>query len=124
MAILLNSRGYLHAQKLIKEGKSVEHGKQWNWNEHRATLDEQDKFIETHYVQEYGQWFLGIDTNQEPESMRYYVFPYGDLKIVHRNALVSIEKEAGAQGHNDIADAARKLREMVDSEKPDATGSY
>lgn len=110
MAIKLNIEGLKNAQKLIQEGE-VEH--MGTWQEYQATQDEINHFLNTHTTQEYGLWFLGIDTNVENNDRHHYVFPYGDLKLVQKSGLEASIKEAKAQGHNEIVDAAKKLLDTI-----------
>jgi hypothetical protein len=116
MAIKLNRVAVDHAKKLIEVGE-VEYEKKWNWKEHQATEDEKNKFLNTHDISEYGQWFLGIDDAVERGAKQSFLFPYGDLKIVHRNALVVAEEEARKHGYNDIARVALTLLAQIDAKK-------
>ena len=109
MAIVLNKRGLAFAEYLVTfdeiEPTSCD------WKAHKATMDEVDKFLNTHYMSEYGQWFLSIDTDYPSDAKEHYLYPHGDLKIVHRSAVEAVEKEA--QNH-EIKDAARKLLHLID----------
>ncbi|HVW99823.1 MAG TPA: hypothetical protein VHA52_05250 [Candidatus Babeliaceae bacterium] len=117
MAIKLNEEALSYAEKLIDGKLEVEHGKKWNWQEHRPTPDESAKFLNTHYLRtEYGLWFLGIDTEKPDTSKEHYVYPYGDLKIVHREALVAARDKANKDGHHEIARAAEKLLKLIDAQ--------
>lgn len=109
MAILLNRRGLAYAEYLITFDEiETTPG---NWNDHKPTVDEVDKFLNTHYTSEYGQWFLGINTDYPRDTKEHYLYPHGDLKIVHRSAIEQVEKEAQT---NEIKEAARKLLQLVD----------
>jgi hypothetical protein len=112
MAIRLHEAGFEHAKELIKGGLEVER-RTCDWQKHKPTQDEVAKFLETHYLQEYGLWFLGIDTDAPENDKNRYIFPYGDLKIVHKDALIKAEEEAARQGHEEIQQAAIKLIEMI-----------
>ena len=112
MAIKLNESAVENAKKLIKAGE-VEHGIKWNWQEHQATTDESDKFLNTHTVKEYGLWFLGIDTTVPDNDKDRYLFPYGDLKIVHKNALIEAKKQVTKNGYKPIEEAIDTLLAMI-----------
>ncbi|GAB4455127.1 MAG: hypothetical protein OHK0036_18830 [Bacteroidia bacterium] len=109
MAILLNKRGLAYAQYQI-DFDEVE-SNPCDWKDHKPTQDEVDKFLNTHYMSEYGQWFLGINTDYPRETKEHYIYPHGDLKIVHRSAVELVEKEAQT---NEIKEAARKLLQIID----------
>ena len=115
MPIKLNQRAFEHAKKLIAADE-VEQGN-GNWSEHQATRDEIDKFINTHSMQEYALWFLGDNTDIDGESIQRYEFPYGDLKIVHRAAVVVIKDEASKKQHQEVAKAADQLLQLIDQKK-------
>ena len=115
MAIIYNKAGFEHAKKLIKEGEV-----EWldaNWNEERPTPDEVNHFINTHYIKEYGLWFLAINDQYPDTTKEYYDYPYGDLKEVQLCALVDSMAKAEKNGHSEVANAAKKLIEMVNKLK-------
>lgn len=47
---------------------------------------------------EYGQWYLGIDTEMGEETKGHYKFPYGDFRKVHRCGVISAESRAAQNG--------------------------
>lgn len=113
MALKLNEKAYAYAQQLIKGGLEVE-TKDGNWQAHQATPDEVNKFVETHDIKEYAQWFLAIDPEiNDVNNLARYQLPFGDLKIVHKSALVEAQKKAAQQGAKDVEEAAKKLVQMV-----------
>jgi len=113
MAIKLNQSGVEYAQERIRVGE-VDHLKA-PWSEHRATEDEKDKYLQTHYIEEYGQWFLGENTDYiDGGGQERYAYPHGDLGLVHISALRVAEQKARENGHTEIADAARQLLEFAE----------
>ena len=112
MAIKLNQEGLKWAQNRIKKGEVDSFP--GSWKAHKASKDETDKYLETHDIHEYGQWFLGLNTEVPENSKQHYVFPHGDLKMVHTDALEEDIKAAQAQGIKEVADAAQRLLDMVD----------
>jgi len=115
MAIKFNTMAYDNAKKLI-QGKLEVAKHHSNWAEDKPTPDEVSKYLNTHdIVQNYGLWFLGLNMDIPKDAKEHYVYPTGDLKIVHRSALVESEKQAKQKGHTEIAQAARKLIDLIDS---------
>lgn len=112
MAITLNASAIEHAKKLIQAGE-VESLSD-DWNEQKPTPTEVDNFIRTHFMKEYGLWFLGRNSDIKDTNKEHYVYPYGDLKEVQRCALVDSIKQAEKRGHKDIVQAAKELLAIVD----------
>lgn len=118
MAIKLHHKGFAHAQMLIK-AHEVEHNEddtRWQ-SEDAPTADEIARYLNTHTVEEFGQWFLGVNTDMPKESKDHYVFPHGDFSEVHACAVIEAEKKARSQNLAEIADAAKKLLDMINAQK-------
>jgi hypothetical protein len=113
MAIKLHQAGYDHAVKLITGKLEVEsdHG---NWEEVKPTRDEVVRYLDTHSLKEYSLWFLGVDTSKNDNDPARYVYPYGDLKVVHESALIVAEQEAINKNLDDIEQAAGELLDMIE----------
>jgi hypothetical protein len=116
MAMKLNEAAYKHAVAIIQNGLEVEHDSK-NWDDVKATSDEEVRFLNSHNMEEYGSWFLGIDTDADPKNRNKYRYPFGDFSVLHRSALIAAEKEAGKHHHHDIKMAVQKLLAMIDGKK-------
>ena len=108
MAIKLNIPGFEHAESMIKKGVEVEHTSN-NWEDVKPTVEEELHYIETHSLDEYGQWFLGINTDAPEDKRSKYVYPFGDFKVVQESALIIAEEVAGKKHHDEIKDVAHQL---------------
>lgn len=108
----LNRKAIEQAERLIKAGE-VE-GFDSNWEAEKPTVDEVLAYLNAHSMEEYGQWFLGINQGMPKNVKEHYDYPYGDLKTVQRSALVDTIARAEKAGHKDIVQAAKKLLEMFD----------
>lgn len=115
MAIKLHKAGYEHALKLIAGGLEIEPD-MGNWDDVRPTRDEIMHYLNTHSLNEYGLWFLGIDTDKAEHDSSRYLFPYGDLKVVHQSALLDAEEESIAKGFDDIEGAVNTLLDMIEEQ--------
>jgi len=114
MAIKLHHPGYDRAVDLIEDGEvETVH---INWQEEKPTQDEVVHFINAHFMDEYGLWFLGVDDKFEKSTKEHYVYPHGDLKIVQKSAILEAIKQAKAKGDHEIAKAAENLLEMLDEQ--------
>lgn len=112
MAITLNSMAVEQAERLIQEGEVESFDAQWS--EEKPTDDEVDYFIDNHFIEEYGLWFLGKNSEYSDTVKEHYEYPYGDLKEVQRCALIDTIERAEKKGHHEIVQAAKKLLEMIE----------
>ena len=120
MAVRLHKRGFWYAQRLIVQGRIVQDGRD-HWVEHQPSSDAKDQFIGRHGWHRYGNWHLGIDSNEPAERRTRYVFLYGDFERLHRCGVLRVAERAGQRGYTDIEVAAAHLRgllEVVGKPKP------
>ena len=106
----LNSKGYDNALALVKAGK-VDTG-DWDF-----TAADGNELLGDDNWDNYGKWFLGIDTGANEETKGYYGYPYGKDGKVYRKALIAIRQYSGRFNLDDIFDAAGKLIDIIDEEK-------
>jgi|SRR5579859_3809121 len=115
MAVKLNKPGFENAVKIIKNGLEVEHDTN-NWEAVKATRDQMVKYLNTHTLEEYGEWFLGIKSEADAKDAAKYVYPFGDLSVLHKSALVTAEKQATQNNDAEIKTAVQKLLEMINKQ--------
>jgi len=112
MAVKLHKAGFDHAMAMIQDGLEVEHDSN-NWLQVQPTRDEIVHYLDTHTLEEYGLWFLGIDTDVDSKSSDKFKYPYGDFSVLHQSGLVAIEKDATMANNHDVKAAAQKLLTML-----------
>lgn len=112
--IHLNKKAVEQAERLIKAGE-IE-GFDANWEAEKPTSDEVNYYLNTHTVEEYGMWYLGINPAHPKEIKEHYEYPYGDLKTVQRSALVDTIKRAEKSGHAEIVQMAKRLLDLFDKQ--------
>ena len=117
-AIRLNQDAFDYARELIKQGHVVADGR-GAWSQHQPSAEEENEFISLHGFGEYAKWHLGIDDAHGEKTKARYKFPYGDLKNVHRCALLAVESRAAQYKHYGIENAALELREMISASNRD-----
>jgi hypothetical protein len=115
MGVQLNTRAFNHAKARIAE-KHVVHDERGAWSEHQPSTEQENRFIESHGLEEYGKWHLAFDDQQPKDTKQRYKFPYGDFKKVHRCAVIAAESRAGQYKYFDVEDAAAQLHGMIDGE--------
>src|SRR6266403_5773456 len=117
-AVKLNVGAFEHAKELIKQGYVVA-DERGVWSERQPSAKEENEFIRLHGFGEYAKWHLGIDDAHREKTKARYKFPYGDLKNVHRCALLAVESRAAQYKHYRIENAALELREMSSASNRD-----
>ena len=116
MAVKLHKRAFEQATNLIEQGKFVFDEKDM-WSEHQPSAEDENEYIRAHGFDDYGKWYLGIDTDEDEETKGRYKFPYGDFDKVHRCGVLAAESRAGQYHHADIEQAAAHLHGMIDAAK-------
>lgn len=116
MNVKLNKTAFDHAVELIKNKLEVEHDKN-GWDNAKPTDNDQVRFLDTHSLQEYGNWFLGIDSDADEKNPGKYLYPFGDLQVIHVSALLDSKKQAEKHGHHEIIKAINQLLELIEKYK-------
>jgi len=113
MAIELNKAGYERAITMIKDELEVEHDS-GNWDEVAPTENDMIRYLNTHSLAEYGAWFLGVDTDADAHDKSKFLYPFGDFNVLHKSALLLIQKDAEHHHHSEVAAAVKRLLEMIE----------
>jgi hypothetical protein len=116
LTIKLNKRAFEHAKRLIKKGSYVFDEKD-KWSEHKPSAQEENEYIQKYDFDEYGKWYLGIDSDEKEDNKGRYKFPYSDFAKVHRCGVLAAENRAGQYKYNDIETGAAHLHGMIDAAK-------
>lgn len=118
MAVILNKRAFEHAKRLVEKGRYVFDEKD-SWSEHQPSAQKENKHIEENGFEEFGKWYLGVDTDEKEDTKGRYKFPYSDFTKVHRCGVLAAENRAGQYKYNDIEQAAAHLHGMIDAARKD-----
>ena len=68
----------------------------------------------THSWDDYAAWHLGLTEGANDETKARYAFVYGDLRRVHRTALIACVYRASEWRHKDVELAAHDLLQHLD----------
>ena len=109
----VNEAGVNKALTLIRDGKV---DMESDWSEAQPSADEENAYLEDHSYDEYGEWFLAIDTDASKKTKDRYNFPYGDFKKLHRDGLIAAKQRAAQYDHTAIEKAADKLLKELDGD--------
>jgi hypothetical protein len=108
----LNERAVAHARDLIAKRQYVVKS---TWGDVQPSADDENTFLETHPWDEYAAWHLGLTVDATDETKARYAFVYGDLRRVHRSALIACQYRAAEWGHKAIELAAHELLQDLDA---------
>ena len=107
----LNRRAVAQARKLIDARQYVLDS---DWGEVAPTADDENAFLKTHSWDDYAAWHLGLTVGATDGTKARYAFVYGDLKRVHRTALIACVYRASEWRHEAVELAAHRLLQRLD----------
>jgi hypothetical protein len=85
-----------------------------DWGEVQPDADAQNSFLANHTWEEYGAWHLGLTEGANDETKARHAFVYGDLRRVHRTALIACVYRASEWRHKKVELAAHELLQVLD----------
>jgi len=107
----VNHEAIEKAKQLIDEGKFRINTP---WRDAQPSVTAEDRYIDQHGWQEYGQWFLALDPDTHEATKDHYQFPFGDFNAVHRTGLVAAKKRAAQHQQAEVEAAADDLLDLFD----------
>jgi hypothetical protein len=100
-----------HATRLIDARQYVLDS---DWGDVQPDAAVQNAFLERHSWEEYAAWHLGLTEGAADETKARYAFVCGDLRRVHRTALIACVYRAAEWRHKEIELAAHDLLQHLD----------
>lgn len=85
-----------------------------DWGSVQPGADAQNAFLQRHSWEEYAAWHLGLTEGAADETKARYAFVYGDLRRVHRTALIACVYRASEWRHKEVELAAHDLLQLLD----------
>jgi hypothetical protein len=107
----LNSAGVAHARKLIDARQYVLDS---DWGSVQPNTAAENDYLEKHSWAAYASWHLGLTDGADDGTKGRYAFIYGDLRRVHRTALIACVYRASEWRHKDVEIAAHDLLQHLD----------
>ena len=86
-----------------------------DWGAVQPKADAQNAYLERHSWQDYARWHLGLTEGAADETKARYAFVAGDLRRVHRSALIACVYRASEWRHKDVELAAHELLQRLDA---------
>ena len=85
-----------------------------DWGSVQPDAEAQNAYLERHSWEEYAAWHLGLTEGATDGTKARYAFVYGDLRRVHRTALIACVYRASEWRHKDVELAAHDLLQLLD----------
>jgi hypothetical protein len=108
----VNEQAVEHAKRLIEGRQYVLDS---DWGEVQPHAEAQNKYLESHSWEEYGQWHLGLTDGAGDETKARFAFVYGDLRRLHRSGLIACVYRASEWRHKKVELAAHDLLQLLDA---------
>jgi hypothetical protein len=86
-----------------------------DWGDVQPDAAAQNAYLERHSWEEYAAWHLGLTVGATDETKARYAFVAGDLRRVHRSALIACVYRAGEWRHKKVELAAHELLQHLDA---------
>ena len=108
----VNPAGVEHCRQLIEGRQYVLDS---DWGEVQPSAADGTAYLERHGWEEYASWHLGLTEGANEETKARHAFVYGDLRRVHRTALIACVYRASEWRHKQVELAAHDLLQLLDS---------
>ena len=111
----VNRAAVEHATRLIDRRQYVLDS---DWGDVQPDAEAQNAFLERHSWGEYAAWHLGLTDGANDETKARCAFVLGDLRRVHRSALIACQYRAAEWRHKAVELAAHDLLQHLDGKTP------
>ena len=108
---VVNPSGVEHARELIAARQYVLRSE---WGDVQPRAADENAFLENHSWEEYATWHLALTEGANDETKARYAFVFGDLRRLHRTALIACVYRASEWRHKDVELAAHDLLQVLD----------
>ncbi|MEJ7833854.1 MAG: hypothetical protein WKF79_13125 [Nocardioides sp.] len=85
-----------------------------DWGEAQPDAEAENAYLEQHPFDEYAAWHLGLTEGANDGTKARHAFVYGDLRRVHRTALIACVYRASEWRHKQVELAAHDLLQELD----------
>ena len=107
----VNPAAVAHARKLIDGRQYVLDS---DWGSVQPDAEAENAYLERHSFEDYAAWHLGLTVGANDGTKARYAFVYGDLRRVHRSALIACVYRAAEWRHKAVELAAHDLLQRLD----------
>lgn len=106
-----NPDGIANARRLIDARQYVLRS---DWGDAQPSADDENRFIARRGWGDFAAWHLGLTDGAADGTKGRYAFVFGDLRRVHRSALIACVFRAAEWRHKDVELAAHDLLQHLD----------
>ena len=110
-AYSVNGRAVARARERIQARQYVLDS---DWGEAQPSAEDENAYLEAHGWDDYAEWHLALTDGAADETKGRYAFVYGDLRRVHRTALIACVYRAAEWRHKKVELAAHELLQLLD----------
>ena len=107
----VNPDAVAHARDLIDRRQYVLDS---DWGQVQPRAEDENAYLERHSWDDYGAWHLGLTEGANDGTKARHAFVYGDLRRVHRSALIACVYRASEWRHKAVELAAHDLLQRLD----------
>ena len=86
-----------------------------DWGDVQPNAAAQNAYLERHTWAEYAAWHLALKDGATDETKSRYAFVMGDLRRIHRSALIACVYRAAEWRHKSVERAAHELLQLLDA---------
>ena len=108
----VNDDAVAHARRMIDAKQYVLDS---DWGDVQPSAADENAYLERHSWEDYAAWHLGLTAGATDETKARYAFVAGDLRRVHRSALIACVYRAGEWRHKEVELAAHDLLQHLDA---------
>ncbi|MCO8277027.1 hypothetical protein M1L60_41260 [Actinoplanes sp. TRM 88003] len=105
--------------KAVRRASSLIAARQYvldsDWGQVQPRAGDENAYLERHSWDDYAGWHLGLTDGATDETKARYAFVYGDLRRVHRSALIACVYRASEWRHKAVELAAHNLLQELDA---------
>ena len=84
------------------------------WGEVQPSAEDENRYLASHSWEKYAEWHLALRDGAGDETKARFAFVCGDLRRVHRSALIACVYRAAEWRHKAIELAAHDLLQQLD----------
>jgi hypothetical protein len=107
----VNERAIEHARRLIESRQYVLDS---DWGQVQPRAEDENRYLERHGWDDFAAWHLGLTDGATDGTKARYAFVLGDLRRIHRSAIIACHYRAAEWRHKSIELAAHDLLQVLD----------